>query len=85
MFRSARQQVVVAGAKYKLGADSAPGSQDGYQIFAYSHLATFGGHSSDVAALLYPIRAGGRPRQLELVRLPDRSYSLWLVYPSRHV
>jgi hypothetical protein len=78
MLRSGRR-VVVADAKYKLGTGSAPTSSDGYQLFAYSHLATLGGRPSDVAVLLYPTRVGARPMQLELERLRDRHYSLWLV------
>jgi hypothetical protein len=85
MFRSLRR-VVVADAKYKLGAGTMPSSQDGYQLFAYSHLATLGGQISDFALILYPMRVGGRPRQLELERLRDRNYPLWLVrlpFPTR--
>jgi hypothetical protein len=85
MFRSSRH-VVVADAKYKLGVGSAPSSQDGYQLFAYSHLATLRGLGSDFALFLYPMRTGSRPRQVELERLRDRSYPLWLVrlpFPTR--
>lgn len=85
MFLAGRR-VVVADAKYKLSTGKAPSSSDGYQLFTYSHLATLGGRSSDVAVLLYPTRAGGRPRQLELERLPDRDYPLWLShlpFPTR--
>lgn len=84
MFRS-RQWTVVADAKYRLGG-VAPNSQDGYQLFAYSHLATLRGQPADVAVLLYPL-AGGQARQRELERLPDRSHSLWLCtlpFPTRH-
>ena len=85
MLRAGRH-VVVADAKYKLDTGSAPTSSDGYQLFAYSHLATLGGRASDLAVLLYPTRVGGQPRQLELERLRDRRYPLWLVrlpFPSR--
>lgn len=85
MFRSSRH-VVVADAKYKMGSGIAPSSQDGYQLFAYSHLATLGSQTSDLALILYPMRSGGRPRQLELERLRDRTYPLWLVrlpFPAR--
>lgn len=85
MFRSGRR-VVVADAKYKLSTGSAPTSSDGYQLFAYSYLATLRGRPSDVAVILYPTRVGGRPRQLELERLRDRDYPLWLVrlpFPTR--
>lgn len=78
MFRTSHR-VVVADAKYKLGAGGLPSSQDGYQLFAYSHLATLNGQASDLAVILYPTRASGRPRQLELERLRDRTYSLWHV------
>lgn len=78
MLRAGRQ-VVVADAKYKLGAGLAPGSSDGYQLFAYSHLATLDGGLSSLAALLYPAKAGEQAGQAELERLRDRSYSLWLV------
>lgn len=78
MLRAGRQ-VVVADAKYKLGTGRAPGSSDGYQLFAYSHLATLDGRPSDLAVLLYPTRAGGQAAQAELERLRDRSYPLWLV------
>lgn len=85
MLRSGRK-IVVADAKYKLGTGRAPTSSDGYQLFAYSHLATLGGRHSDLAVLLYPTRAGGRPTQLEFERLRDRRCSLWLVrlpFPTR--
>jgi len=85
MFRSS-SRVVVADAKYKLGAVEAPSAQDGYQLFAYSHLATLNGQASDLAVILYPARSNGRPRQHELERLLDRKYPLWLVrlpFPTR--
>lgn len=85
MFRSSLR-VVVADAKYKLGGGSAPSAQDGYQLFTYSHLATLGGQPADLSVLLYPTLAGGRPRQLELERLRDRSHPLWLArvpFPAR--
>ena len=78
MFR-ARHRTIVADAKYKLGIGSAPGSSDGYQLFAYSHLATLNGTSSDLAVLLYPARQGEPNRHTELKRLRDFSYPLWLV------
>jgi len=74
------QHVVVADAKYKLGTGRGAGSADGYQLFAYSHLATLGGRLSDLAVLLYPTRAGRRAGQTELERLRDRNYPLWLVH-----
>ena len=85
MFRSSLR-VVVADAKYKLGGGSAPSSQDGYQLFAYSHLATLGGQPADLSVLIYPTVAGGRPRQFELERLRDRNHPLWLTrvpFPTR--
>lgn len=74
------RRVVVADAKYKLGTGRAPESSDGYQLFAYSHLATLDGRPSDLAVLLYPTRDGGRARQAELQRLRDGRYPLWLVH-----
>ncbi len=85
MFRTGRH-VVVADAKYKLAASGAPSSSDGYQLFAYSHLATLTNQPSDLAVILYPTRAGRRPSQLELVRMRDDSYPLWLAqlpFPTR--
>lgn len=85
MFRTSRW-VVVADAKYKLGSGNAPSSADGYQLFAYSHLATLDGRASQLAVILYPTRVGGRPRQRELQRLRDLTYPLWLVrlpFPTR--
>ncbi|MCT1833304.1 McrC family protein [Kocuria palustris] len=75
----AGHQVVVADAKYKLGTGRAPGASDGYQLFAYSHLATLDGRLSDLAVLLYPTRANGRVGQAKLERLRDRTYPLWIV------
>jgi 5-methylcytosine-specific restriction endonuclease McrBC regulatory subunit McrC len=85
MFRSSLV-VVVADAKYKLGGASGPSSQDGYQLFAYSHLASLGGQPADLSVILYPTRTGGVPHQVELERLHDRMHPLWLVrlpFPSR--
>ncbi|MGV1033768.1 MAG: 5-methylcytosine restriction system specificity protein McrC [Microbacteriaceae bacterium] len=85
MFRSSRR-VVIADAKYKLGGGKAPSSQDGYQLFAYSHLATLDGMRSDFGLVLYPLRAGAGPSQIALERQRDRSYPLWLVrlpFPTR--
>ncbi|MDP5226884.1 MULTISPECIES: hypothetical protein [Arthrobacter] len=79
MLRTGRR-VVVADAKYKLGTGRVPGSSDGYQLFAYSHLATLDGRPSDLAVLLYPTRDGGRARQAELRRLRDGRYPLWLTH-----
>ncbi|GAA1646096.1 hypothetical protein GCM10009700_35540 [Brevibacterium sanguinis] len=74
------RKIVVADAKYKLGTGRAPGSADGYQMFAYSHLATLDGRPSDLAALLYPTGIGGQIRQFERQRLRDRGYPLWLAH-----
>ena len=85
MFRSSRH-VVVADAKYKLSAKNALSAQDGYQLFAYSHLATLNEQTSNMALILYPTRSGGRPRQFEFERLRERNYPLWLAhlpFPSR--
>lgn len=70
---------VVADAKYKLGGAKAPSSQDGYQLFAYSHLASLNEQRSAIALILYPARRGARPGQIELQRLPRGGYPLWLV------
>ncbi|MEU8407998.1 hypothetical protein AB0C19_17570 [Micromonospora sp. NPDC048842] len=78
MFRSSRR-VVVADAKYKLHTGGTPSSDDGYQLFSYSHLASLAGQASDLALVLYPTRGGGSPQQLKLERLRDRDYPLWLV------
>lgn len=78
-------RVAVADAKYKLG-DDVPSSQDGYQLFTYSHLARLHGQTSDFALILCPYGAGGPPRQLQLERLRDREFPLWLVrlpFPTR--
>ena len=85
MFQTSRH-VVVADAKYKLAGSKAPSSQDGYQLFAYSHLATLGGQTSHLALILYPTQTSIGPRQQELERLRDRDYPLWLVrlpFPTR--
>lgn len=85
MFRLPHR-VAVADAKYKLGVHDSPSSQDGYQLFAYSHLATLDGQASDFALILYPLRSGRQPHQLKLERLRDRDYPLWLVslpFPTR--
>lgn len=85
MFQTGRR-VILADAKYKLHRGSAPSSQDGYQLFAYSHLATLEGRLSDVAVILYPGRTGQEARQIELARMRDQSYPLWLStvpFPSR--
>nr|WP_254700936.1 hypothetical protein [Curtobacterium pusillum] len=71
--------VVVADAKYKLGGTRAPSSQDGYQLFAYSHLASLNEQRSSIAMILYPTRHGARSSQVELQRLTGGGYPLWLV------
>lgn len=73
------QHVILADAKYKMNAGAVPSSQDGYQLFAYSHLATLNGQASDLALLLYPARANAVPKQVELVRVGDKAYPLWMV------
>lgn len=80
------QRVVVADAKYKLGTHNLPTSADGYQLFAYSHLATLREQPSELAVLLYPAQVGSRPKQLELERLRTGKYPLWLAslpFPTR--
>jgi hypothetical protein len=75
----ASHQVIIADAKYKMNTGTVPSSQDGYQLFTYSHLAALNGQASDLALLLYPARAGRVPQQVELARVRDRSYPLWMV------
>jgi hypothetical protein len=85
MFQS-RHRVVLADAKYKLHAGKAPSSQDGYQLFGYSHLAAFNQRPSNVGVILYPGRAGAKPVQRELRRMRDQRYPLWLAtvpFPTR--
>lgn len=79
MLRTDRR-IVVADAKYKLGTGRLPGSSDGYQLFAYSHLATLDDRLSELAVLLYPTRDGGRARQAKLQRRRDGRYPLWLAH-----
>jgi hypothetical protein len=43
--------VVLADAKYKVSR--ALDASDGYQLFAYSHLASFAGAPSDMGLVLY--------------------------------
>lgn len=75
-------RTIVADAKYKLGIAMAPGSADGYQLFAYSHLATLNEMPTDLAVLFYPARQGEPNRQVELRRHRDREYPLWLAHLS---
>lgn len=78
MYRFAHR-VVVADAKYKLAAGGPPSAQDGYQLFAYSHLATLDGRAPDVGAVLYPARRDQQIGQLEFARARDRTFPLWQV------
>lgn len=83
---TAEGRVVVADAKYKLHLGGAPSSQDGYQLFAYSHLAILNGRPSEVALILYPARAGVSPSQIELARMRESDFPLWLAtlpFPAR--
>jgi hypothetical protein len=85
MFQS-RQRIVLVDAKYKLHMGMTPSSQDGYQFFAYSHLATFNQRPSNVGVILYPGRAGAKTTQQELKRMRDHKYPLWLAtipFPTR--
>lgn len=85
MFRT-RYRTVVADAKYKLNSGKVPSSQDGYQLFAYSHLARFHGTAPDVAVILYPARTDAPSGQFELARLRENLFPLWLVqlpFPDR--
>ena len=45
--------MVLADAKYK--ASGALDASDGYQLFAYSHLASLAGAPSDMGLVLYPV------------------------------
>jgi len=72
-------RVVLADAKYKMNVGAGPSSQDGYQLFAYSHLATLNGRASDAAVLFYPARSNAAPGQAEVLRMRDVTYPLWLV------
>jgi McrBC 5-methylcytosine restriction system component len=83
MFRGG-VNIVVGDAKYKLTRNIA--AQDGYQLFAYSHLAALEGQASNVAVVLYPRRPGSEPAQVPWQRRPDGKYRLWVVqlpFPSR--
>jgi hypothetical protein len=77
-------RVILADAKYKL--DAALGASDGYQLFAYSHLASLRASPSNLALVLYPTTPRSEPGQQRWLRLPDRNYPLWLVslpFPAR--
>ena len=79
-------RVVVADAKYKLHNGGAPSSQDGYQLFSYSHLATLHGRPSELALILYSGRAGAPSAQVELARMREGAFPLWLArlpFPAR--
>jgi 5-methylcytosine-specific restriction endonuclease McrBC regulatory subunit McrC len=78
MVRTA-QRVILADAKYKMNVGAVPASQDGYQLFAYSHLATLNGQASDLALLLDPARSGAEARQIESLRMREKTYPLWLI------
>jgi hypothetical protein len=64
-------------AKYKWRTPLGPASGDGYQLFAYSHLASLRGRRVDACALIYP---GSPGRELDtataLRRAPDADMDL---------
>jgi len=83
MFRFGTR-VVLADAKYKSGA--ALDASDGYQLFAYSHLASLDNVPPHIGLVLYPAAPRSEPRQQRWMRLPDSEFPLWLVslpFPAR--
>jgi hypothetical protein len=83
MFRFGTR-VVLADAKYK--ASTALDASDGYQLFAYSHLASLDAIPPDMGLVLYPAPPRSDPWQQQWTRLPDREFPLWLVnlpFPAR--
>jgi 5-methylcytosine-specific restriction endonuclease McrBC regulatory subunit McrC len=64
-------------AKYKFAPASAPSSADGYQLFAYSHLASVDGQRVAVCGLLYPSLSLTSPANW-LYRAPDEDIPLML-------
>jgi len=83
MFRS-DVEVVVADAKYKRSATV--GSDDGYQLFTYSHLARLDDAASTMAVLLFPSSPDTDGNQVCWQRRSADEYPLWvgrLPYPSR--
>lgn len=64
-------------AKYKWRPSLAPTSADGYQLFAYSHLASLRGRRVDACALIYPGAPGQHLRTAAaLHRAPDADMDL---------
>lgn len=83
MFRFGTR-MVLADAKYK--ASAVLDASDGYQLFAYSHLASLDAAPPDMGLVLYPAPPRSDPRQQQWTRLPDRKFPLWLVslpFPAR--
>lgn len=86
-----QNRVIVADAKYKMGglggkATVKPSHDDGYQMFAYSHLVRWQGQPSEIGVLIYPGPPGAVGMQRPLLRLRDQEYPLWLAtlpFPSR--
>lgn len=74
------QQIIIGDAKYKVDTRSTPGASDGYQLFAYSHLASLDGNPSDLAILLYPTSNSDGARQIKLQRMRGRNYPLRLAH-----
>jgi hypothetical protein len=83
MFRLG-QRVVLADAKYKPMA--ALDAADGYQLFAYSHLAGLDAALTDMSLVLYPAAPRSTAGQRRWARRPDQGYPLWLIslpFPAR--
>lgn len=79
LVRLADGRVAVIDAKYKLDGGYVR-SGDGYQLFAYSHLAEMDGESPSLAVLLYPEGWSDPPTQSigrRYRRVPDSSFTLW--------
>lgn len=78
LVRLADGRVAVIDAKYKLDRGYIR-SGDGYQLFAYSHLAQMDEESPALAVLLYPAGNGPGEQRMshQFWRVPGRSFPLW--------
>lgn len=75
--------VVLADAKYKWRNTIAVA--DGYQLFAYSHLAALKGVLSDFGVIVYPGAPRSTPSQRRWTRRLGEDYTVWTVrlpFPS---
>lgn len=71
--------VAVVDAKYKLDKGYVS-SSDGYQLFAYSHLARFDGKQAQMAAIFFPLLVDDvQERSDQYWRVPDSSFPLWRI------